>query len=366
VGGREVIESIGHTRDADWRIDRAVQWPNGVPVSMLAHGHWDKTLVLHVTLRCERTPEAMTAWRLRTWEKLMEAHERLQQNYDRAVLEATAQNAALFQITGASEAVNRAVERDELKKWSIKTMRVESFDDDLFDAVIQVGEHAELDPVVSDAQAPIIRFFEEAFEWREMSYFLYPYFWGRRSAWKARLATSGVDFRHTAFLQAGAARVIVPITPGYEERVLHYLDSDPTKPELERIASPAPGEIPADSENPQLWLDLIVEKNAELARGSGSLSVTKGNDLVTINSDSRWVPDDRDNGRDLYIGGERYQAAESLPATKQVRLDRAYEGTTDARAGYATGSVPFGAPWLVRIPTNLVILRENVVLLAPA
>ena len=366
VGGREVIESIGHTRDADWLIDRAVQWPNGVPVSMLAHGQWDKTLVLHVALRCERTSEAMTAWRLQTWEKIVEAHERLQQDYDRAVLEAAAQNAALFEIAGASEAVNRAVERDELKKWSIKTMRVETFDDALFDAVVQVGEHAEIDPIISDAQAPVIRFFEEAFEWREMSYFLYPYFWGRRAAWKARLATSGPDYRHTAFLQAGAARVIVPITPGYEERVLHYLDSDPAKPELERITSPAPGEIPSDSQNPQLWLELIVEKNAELALGSGTLSVTNGSDLITINSDSRWVPGDRDNGRDLYIGGERYHVAETSPATKQVQLDRAYEGTTDARASYAAGSVPFGAPWLVRIPTDLVILKENVGLLAPA
>jgi hypothetical protein len=360
VGGREVIESIGHTRDSDWTIDRAAAWPNGVPVSMLAHGQWDKTLVLHVALRCERTPEAMTAWRIRTWEKIVEAHERLQQDYDRAVLEAASQNAALFEITGASEAVNRAVEQDEFKKWSIKTMRVETFDDALFNAVVQVGEHAEIDPVVSDAQAPIIRFFEEAFEWREMSYFLYPYFWGRRAAWDARLAISGADYRHTAFLQAGAARVIVPVTPGYEERVLYYLDSDPAMPELERIASPAPGEIPADSQNPELWLELIIEKNAELALGSGTLSVVDGNDLVTINGDSRWVPGNRDLGRDLYIGGERYQVAEPLPATNQVRLDRPYAGSTDAKAAYATGSVPFGAPWLVRIPTELVILKENV------
>ena len=197
-----------------------------------------------------------------------------------------------------------------------------------------------------------------------MSYFLYPYFWGRRAAWKARLATPALITVTPPSSRPARRRVIVPITPGYEERVLHYLDSDPAKPELERITSPAPGE--SDPQNPQLWLDLIVEKNAELALGSGTLSVTNGSDLITINIDSRWVPGDRDHGRDLYIGGERYQVAETLPATKQVRLDRAYEGTTDARASYAAGSVPFGAPWLVRIPTDLVILKENIGLLAPA
>lgn len=359
VGGREVIESIGWTHDADWTIDRAVAWPNGVPVSMLSHGQWDKALVLHIALRCERTPEAMTAWRLRTWEKVVEAHDKLQQDYDRAVLEAATRNDALFEITGASEDVNRAMEQDELKKWSIKTMRVTTYEDTLLNAVVQVGEHPEIDPVVSDAQAPIVRFFEESFEWREMSYFLYPYFWGRRAAWDARLAMTGTDYRHTAFLQAGAARVIVPVTPGYEERVLNYLDSDTTKPELERIASPAPGEIPSDSQNPQLWLDLIVEKNADLALGSGTLAVTKSDDRVTINPDSRWVPTDRDDGRDLYVGGERYQVVEPTGAGA-FRIDRPYEGETDAKAGYATGSVPFGAPWLVRIPTELVILKENI------
>ncbi|MER8595987.1 hypothetical protein NKH33_31395 [Mesorhizobium sp. M1182] len=364
IGGREVIESIGYSKDADWMIERAAQWPNGVPVSMMAHGHWDKTLTLHATLRCERTAQAMTSWQLRTWEKVVDAHERLQQQYDRAVLEAAAQNAALFEISGASEAVNREVERNELKKWAIKTMRVETFDGPLFDAIVNVSDQPEIDPVVSDRQKPIVSFFEEAFEWREMSYFLYPYFWGRRSAWNARLATTGTDFRHTAFLQAGAARVIVPITPGYEERVLHYLDSDPAEPEVERIASPAPGEVPADSQNPQLWLDLIVEKNADLALGSGTLSVAKANDLVTINSDSRWTPSDRDLGRDVFIGGDRYQVIEAIPVQQQIRLDRPYEQVTDTGAAYATGSVPYGAPWLVRIPTELVILKENIGLLA--
>jgi hypothetical protein len=364
IGGREVIESHGYARDADWMIEQAAEWPNGVPVSMMAHGHWHRTLTLHVTLRCERTPEATTSWQLRTWEKVVDAHERLQQQYDRAVLEAAAQTAALYEISGASETVNREVERNELKKWAIKTMRVDSFDGPLFDAVVRVGDQPEIDPVVSDRQEPVVSFFEEAFEWREMNYFLYPYFWGRRSAWNARLATSGTDYAHTAFLQAGAARVIVPVTPGYEERVLHYLDSDPADPEVERIASPAPGEIPADSQNPQLWVDLIVEKNADLALGSGTLAVTKATDLVTINADSHWTPSERDIGRDIYIGGDRYEVIEAITASRQVRLDRAYEQASHAHAVYATGSVPYGAPWQVRIPTELVILKENVGLLA--
>jgi hypothetical protein len=364
IAGREVIEATGHSRDARWTFDQGAQWPNGLPVSMLAHGHFDKTLVVHITLRCQRTPEAMTAWQIQTWQKIREAHELLVQDYERSVLEAEAGVATLFQVLGHPASVNRSLERDELKKWSIKTMRVESFTDDLVDAVVQVGAHAEIDPVAADAQAPIVRFFEESFEWREMSYFLYPYFWGRRGAWDARLSIGSADATHDLFLRAGAARVIVPVTPGYEDRVLHYLDSDPSRPELQRIAKAQPGEVPPESDAEQLWLDLLVEKNADLALGSGTLSVVKDNPAVQINTDSQWDATDRDEGRELYIAGERYVVTEVV-ATRQIRLDRPYEGTNDSKAKYSTGSVPFGAPWLVRVPTSLVILRENTGLLNP-
>lgn len=362
VGGKEVIEGSGFSADASFTFDLFVAWPNGVPVSLLAHGHFDKAMVLHVTLRCQRTPEAFTRWQIQTWEKIREAHELLMQEYERSVLEAEAVGSTLFQISGRSAAINRAIERDELKKWSIKTMRVRSFDDSLVDAVVQVGEHPEIDPIAADAQAPIVRFFEEAFEWRELSFFLYPYFWGRREAWNTRLGLDSADAAHDLFLRAGAARVIVPVTPGYEERVLHYLDSDPARPELERIGRPAPGEIPEDSEAEDLWLELMVEKNAELARGSGTLSVTNGSDTVQINADSQWDATARDLGRELYIDGVAYSVKE-IAAPRTIALDRPYEGETDPTAIYSTGSVPFGAPWLVHVPTDLVIFTENVSLL---
>jgi hypothetical protein len=362
VGGKEVIDRAAYSADAAWSFDLSVAWPNGVPVSLLAHGHFDKALVLQVTLRCQRTPEAFTRWQLQTWQKIREAHELLVQDYERSVLEAEAEGAALFAITGRSAEVNRVMERDELKKWAIKTMRVSSFDDSLVDAIVQVGEHPEIDPIAADAQAPIVRFFEEAFEWRESSYFLYPYFWGRREAWNARLALDGVDSTHDLFLRAGAARMIVPVTPGYEERVLHYLDSDPATPELERIARPAPGEIPPNSDAEDLWVDLMIDKNAELARGSGTLSVTNGSDAVQINADSQWDATARDLGREVYIDGTGYQVRE-VAAAREIILDRSYEGATDSSAVYTTGSVPFGAPWLVRVPTNLVILNENLSML---
>jgi hypothetical protein len=251
------------------------------------------------------------------------------------------------------EVENRRIEREELRKWAIKAMRLAPFD---FNAVEQVGDFQEIDPMNGDLQASLTRLFEEAFEWDEASYFLYPYYWGRRDTWDMRRASDAIDARHAAFLRAGAARFIVPITPGYEERVLYYLDSDPAMSELDRLAGPPDGAIPMDTALDGLWLELLLDRRPEVAMGSGTLSVTQGQAQVTINADSTWTVAPRDVGRELYIGGEQYKIA-SITDERTFDLDEPYAGPTEPNARYAAGSVPYGPPWVVRVPTSLVILN---------
>src|ERR1041384_5360589 len=64
-------------------------------------------------------------------------------------------------------------------------------------------------------QGKDIQFFENAFEWTELIYVLYPYFWGRKSTWIEKLNMTGNDPDHVDFLQSGEARVNVPVRPGY-------------------------------------------------------------------------------------------------------------------------------------------------------
>jgi hypothetical protein len=67
-----------------------------------------------------------------------------------------------------------------------------------------------------------IRFFENAFEWTNMIYVLYPYFWGRHARWNAALHFTDPDLEFAAFLRAGAARVQIPVRPGFEKAVAHF------------------------------------------------------------------------------------------------------------------------------------------------
>jgi hypothetical protein len=67
-----------------------------------------------------------------------------------------------------------------------------------------------------------IRFFENAFEWNNMTYVLYPYFWGRHARWISALHLTDPDLDFAAFLRAGAARVQVPVRPGFERAVAYF------------------------------------------------------------------------------------------------------------------------------------------------
>jgi hypothetical protein len=75
------------------------------------------------------------------------------------------------------------------------------------------------------AEAKSIQFLEQAFEWPQITYILYPYFWGRLpDKWlDAQKYLGEEDPLFGQFLQAGSARVLIAVHPAYEIAVLHYL-----------------------------------------------------------------------------------------------------------------------------------------------
>ena len=330
------------------RLQADSDWPQGVPVSGRVHGAWDGAMYVQVTLSCIRTAEALDAWRLRTWQALRAGYEALerkaaqdeqQQAYQRNLLGPA--------ITEGPAAENRRIERGELQKWAIKSMRLVPQN---FNAIEQVGEFQEISPVHAEAQAPIVRFYEDAFEWEHMNYFLYPYHWARRASWRMRTAAEAVDPQYQAFLEAGAARVIVPVTPGFEDKVAWFLDpSNAAVSELERILTPPPTTPPSASSDAfrDLWIELLTERKPDVARGSGTLKVENGNTKCkSIRKSIRTA-----NGASAssatsaasYIAGDRYEVATVANETT-FNLDRPYEGASDPAAIYVAGSTPFGPP----------------------
>jgi hypothetical protein len=140
--------------------------------------------------------------------------------------------------------------------------------------------YAQIDLVNAEAQGKYIRFFEQAFEWEQMMYYFYPYFWGSKDQWMRKVIYEDRDSQFADFLKAGAARVMVPVRPGFERVLVHFMET---------------GEI---------W-------------GGGDLP--------------------------------RLESSTYLPLIEEIMKDR----------DNSKSEVPYGPHWKIKLPTNLVKLRND-------
>jgi hypothetical protein len=127
-------------------------------------------------------------------------------------------------IAGQNPIQNRITEQTELKKWGIEILTLQRFDD--FKAMVRSIEGVpEINFKDAYNEGRFVKFFEQAIEWNNMTYLFYPYFWGRKERWSIIKNLNDTDSVFTQFLQAGYARVVVPVHPKFTEAILHYLNT---------------------------------------------------------------------------------------------------------------------------------------------
>jgi hypothetical protein len=180
-----------------------------------------ETYAATVEIFCERTQHALEAWRVKTFAAIMEAYVAKQTAYRQAMsaLQAEAATAAY----GRNPALNSEIINSELRKQCLTLVTGQEFD--AFGALEMSDGYAQPNLTRTAEQMPYVRFFEQAFEWEHITYALYPYFWGWKRAWSKRMLLEDSDPSFAEFLRAGAARVVFPVRPGFEEAVLHYLET---------------------------------------------------------------------------------------------------------------------------------------------
>ncbi|MFE5712550.1 hypothetical protein ACFQ7J_17290 [Streptomyces sp. NPDC056501] len=176
-----------------------------------------------VALVCQRTDEAYAQWQLKTHATIVSGYQRKLAEYEeklaRYVVAARAQLAA---AGGLGQ--DPAVTLQELKRAFV---------------FLLLGEHpptwlptptpapappgaALPDPLAVREWGSVVAFFERAFEWENLMHTCYPYYWARPMRWQELLLTQDADPQFEAFLKAGAARVVVPVRPGFEAAMAHY------------------------------------------------------------------------------------------------------------------------------------------------
>ncbi len=182
-----------------------------------------------VTIKYKRTDESLQKWRISTYGKIMDAYNRQLSEY----LEwKNAQSIGQgITIEGNNPGINREIEKTELKKHCITIFsgeRLEKFN--AMKSGQQSFGYPEIDLRVLPKQADYISFFEQAFDWRNITYRFYPYFYGRKAKWVVSSQTEDKsDPLFTAFLQAGAARVVVPVKLGFENQIMDFISTGSIK-----------------------------------------------------------------------------------------------------------------------------------------
>jgi hypothetical protein len=251
-----------------------------------------------IEIECLRDDRLLEKWRLDTHAAIMQAYLKLKSDYEEKLAAAVAQQG--IEIEGRNPLENRLIERAELKKHCISLLTAQHFD--LFGSILESpGTFPRIDFDEAAAEGRYIRFFEQAFEWENMTYVFYPYFWGRKSKWLDRILLRDIDPVHAEFLKSGAARAVAPVRPGFESAVLHFLDTGNIW---------EGGDLP-EIGNP-LYVDILEEIKERLQAPGDEIPVGEPweirlpTTLVRLRPDStlpRWEKDEEGNWR----------AVESLP-----------------------------------------------------
>lgn len=129
---------------------------------------------------CVLRSEALKQWQLKTYLAIMKAYEATKSRYDNAV-EAARLQAGFDQALGRNPAANREIERSELKRACISLASGQRFE--TFDAMtndVAPYGYPEIDFAEARAEARFVELFEQCFEWNNMTYVFYPYFWSRK------------------------------------------------------------------------------------------------------------------------------------------------------------------------------------------
>ena len=318
-----------------------------------------------LTIQAVPSSELMERWRLSVFNAIMADYRRKLEAWESE----QDGDANLFSIKGRNPFLNREIERNELKRHVIAALMCSYFPDmKAINGQVAPCGYPEIDFAAAERNAPVIRFFEQAFEWEYVTYLFYHSMWARRCKWVELIDEDSGDPLFDKFLTAGAARVQVPVRPGVENVFLWFLAT------RQLWNGPGIPPVPGDVEYVSMIQELREARQGNYEDRPGLVAATNGSTqlLVTGSSfywdnvndvfDAEALKGDRD--RELLIDFEIYRivavtqtvAGDSSQWT--ITVERPYEGTAAAALKHAVGAVFVGAPWEVVTPTQLVYLRN--------
>ena len=225
------VAGYGNPRPLNWHSEAT-----SIPVAVHTWGASDYAVTIDI--KCTLSDNALAAWKNKVYDAILQARQKQLDDYNDSLTQQQFDGPARSPLGGNPDQ-NRITEQVELKKACLAMlsgMDLLSFngikEDPLPGPIPPPPAHAFPRvnwpttlpvPADVDGQTRLIRFFEQAFEWPEMMYFLYPYFWARKGTWYDRSTIQDTDSLFAQFLSAGAARVVIPVRPGFETLINYFL-----------------------------------------------------------------------------------------------------------------------------------------------
>lgn len=337
-----------------------------------------RRFTMTVGIKLQPDPIDILPWQLQVNALLQEKYEKELEEYEAAKAEFEANRRTKFSQNPfyLSETI-----KEQLKQAAISYVSCQFYDgnDAMKNRVAGCGL-PQMDLEEAEREGKFVRFFEQAFEWKFMSYQLYPYFWGRKCSWADKLGQESPNGLFTKFLQSGYARVALAVRPGFEAYVNYFLAfgriwgftgtppiAGPAFVPIHQEIKEGRDNFNADREGHLIWDPALGLGNNQIALRDNLDYYDLTNPLLPV-FDPALAAVDID--RELFINCKPYCIVnieeDALSGEVIITLDKplesdpaAFAALSNVQLKWSTGALKIGSAWTFKVPTPLVWLREE-------
>jgi len=216
------------TATAHINLDQAITFkkPYSQKVGFACESADTAAVNVSVSLDCTISPETKNVWLQKTFKAIIDAYEEALIDYNNKLAE---EQSKAVEIKDSNPNFYRQIENTVLRKNCISYMADRATDSTHgygLSGLLQGSVFTDYETTLSsklDKYTAFVKFMEQAFEWENLSYYLYPYYWGNKQNWGDLYQSENTDPLFRAFLQSGMARVVATVRPGFEDVVQFYL-----------------------------------------------------------------------------------------------------------------------------------------------
>lgn len=220
-----------------------------------------------INAKCVLTSDAKMAWQQKVFKAIIDAYEEALVEYNNKLSE---ENNKAVVIKDSNPNFYRQIENTVLRKNCISYMADRASGSTRgygLAGLTQGNSFTDYETSLSstlDKYTAFVKFMEQAFEWENISYYLYPYYWGNKQNWVELYQSENTDPLFRNFLQSGMARVVATVRPGFEAAVQFYLATG-------KIWNG--GEVPVIGD--ELYLSIVDEMKEPKGKKEGKAWLTR-------------------------------------------------------------------------------------------